>query len=184
MNNTSESRTQATAMTQRRRVAFLLILITDAGFIAWGAMAALLPDHLLGPGSEPILKAEYEGFTGGSWSELTGTSPAIASFITILFRMYGTFNVVFGLLGVTIAATAFRRGERWAWWALLVSNTIALGSATTFDRVVKAIGVFEMSEYLGLVAVYVALAVTAPFVARGRPLQSSSMQGRDTGTIA
>ena len=32
----------------------------------------------------------------------------------------------------------------------------------TFDRVVKAIGIFEMSEYLGIVMIYVALAVTVP----------------------
>ena len=79
--------------------------------------------------------------------------------------MYGTFNVVFGLLTVAITINAFRRGESWAWWALLIGNTIAFGSAITFDRVVKAIGIFEMSEYLGIVMIYVALFITAPFLA-------------------
>ena len=41
------------------------------------------------------------------------------------------YNVLFGLMGSAIAITAFRRGERWAWWALLVGNTIALVSAIT-----------------------------------------------------
>jgi len=145
------------------RFAWILILIADAGFIAWGAMAALATDHLAGPGSTPILVAEYENFTGLSWIELKTASPKIAGFITILFRMYGTFNVVFGLLTVAITVNAFRRGERWAWWTLLVSNTIAFGSAITFDRVVNAIGIFEMSEYLGIVMIYVALFITAPF---------------------
>ncbi|HET9433437.1 MAG TPA: hypothetical protein VFO37_06750, partial [Chitinophagaceae bacterium] len=81
----------------------------------------------------------------------------------ILFRMYGAFNVVFGLLTVAITVSAFRRGERWAWWTLLVANTIAFGSAMTFDLVVNAIGIFEMSEYLGIVMIYVALFITAPF---------------------
>ena len=146
------------------RLAWILILIADAGFIAWGAMAALAPEYLTGPDSTPILIAEYENFTGLSWSQLNTTFPMIADFITILFRMYGAFNVVFGLLTVAITVSAFRRGERWAWWTLLVSNTIAFGSAITFDRVVNAIGIFEMSEYLGIVMIYVALAVTAPFL--------------------
>ena len=146
------------------RIAWILILIADAGFIAWGAMAALATEHLTGPNSTPILVAEYENFTGISWIELKGISPKIADFITILFRMYGAFNVVFGLLTVSITVSAFRRGERWAWWALLISNTIAFGSAITFDRVVNAIGIFEMSEYLGLFMVYVALAITAPIL--------------------
>ena len=145
------------------RFAWILILIADAGFIAWGGMAALATEHLIGPNSTPILVAEFENFTGLSWVELKTASPKIAEFITILFQMYGAFNVVFGLLTVAITLSAFRRGERWAWWTLLVGNTIALGSAITFDRVVNAIGIFEMSEYLGLVMIYVGLFITAPF---------------------
>jgi hypothetical protein len=155
-----------------RRAAWLLILLADGGLLAWGAMAALAPDRLSGPGAVPILTAGYEGFTGGSWSELANASPATASFITLLFRMYGVYIVAFGLLAIAVTATAFRRGDRWAWWTLLVGNTIAYGSAMTYDWTVRAIGPFELSEYLGLAAVYAALAVTTPFRAAGRVLPS------------
>jgi hypothetical protein len=152
-----------------RRVAWILVFIVDAGFVAWGAMAAGFPDYLLGPGGTPILTAGYEGFSKGSWSELASTSPMTASYITVLFRMYGVFNVAFGVMAAAIAVTAFRRGERWAWWALLVGNTIALASAMRYDWIVNAIGPFELSEYAGLVLVYAALAVTAPFRAASAP---------------
>jgi len=158
---------------KRRQIALILILIVDVGFVAWGAMAAALPDHLLGPGGTPILPAGYEGFTGSSWSELVSTSPMTAKYIGVLFRTYGVFNVVFGLMAVAIAVTAFRSGDRWAWWALLVGNTIALVSAMTYDRTVNAIGPFELSEYLGLALVYGALAVTAPFLPARTPLRST-----------
>ena len=151
-------------MGRRRHVAWILILIVDAGLVAWGTMAAAFPDHLLGPRRVPILTAGYEGFTKGSWTELAGTSPMTARYIGVLFRMYGVFNVAFGLMALAITVTAFRRGERWAWWALLVGNTIALVSAMTYDRMVNAIGLFELSEYLGLALIYVALALTAPFL--------------------
>jgi hypothetical protein len=157
------SGTRTTAMTRGRRIALILILIVDAGFVAWGAMGAAAPDYLLGPGGKAILPAGYEGFSGGSWSELARTSPMTAGYIAVLFRMYCIFNVVFALMTIAIAVTAFRRGERWAWWALLVGNTIALVSAMTYDRTVNAIGPFELTEYLGLVLVWAALAVTAPF---------------------
>src|SRR5262245_17251439 len=101
---------------RRRHVALILVLIVDIGFVAWGGMAAALPDHLLGPGGKPILPAGYEGFTGSSWSQLVSTTPTTAGYITVLFRMYGIFNVVFGLVACAIAFTAFRRGDRWAWW--------------------------------------------------------------------
>ena len=156
-------------MNRRRHVAWILILIVDLGYIAWGTMAAAFLDRLLGPGGKSILPAGYEGFTNGSWSELVRTAPKTARYFEVLYRMYGVYNLVFGLTGSATAVTAFRRGERWAWWALLVGNTIALVSAITYDRTVNAIGPFEMSEYVGLAMVWVALAITAPFVGEGRP---------------
>jgi len=148
-------------MTRMRRVAWILILIADVGLVAWGAMAALAPQYLLGPGSRPVLPAEYESFTRQSWQDLASTSPMAPAFMTVLFRVYGAFNVAFGLVTVLVAATAFRDGQRWAWWALLAGNTLAYGSAMAFDWTVNAIGPFELTEYLGLAIVYVALAATA-----------------------
>ena len=158
-------------MKQARRFAWLVMLIADAGLLAWGAMAALAPDYLLGPGSKPILAAGYERFSGRSWQELMATSPAAVSFMRVLFRVYGAYVLAFGLLAVAVAATAFHHGERWAWWALLVGNTIAFGSAMTYDWTVGAIGPFELTEYLGLALIWGALAVTAPFRAVERQFE-------------
>ena len=155
----------------RRRVAWILILIVDLGYVLWGAGAAIAPDHLLGPGGKAILPAGYEGFSGGVWSALA--APA-ADYMAVLYRMYGVYNVLFGILGSCIAVTAFRRGERWAWWTLLVGNTVALVSAMTYDKTVHAIGPFELTEYLGLVLVWVAFAMTAPFRPNARVFPAAS----------
>ena len=148
----------------RRRVASILIIIVDVGLAAWGGMAAAFLYQLMGPGGQPILPAGYEGFTGGSWSQFVAADPMSARYMEVLFRMYGIFNLAFGLMAATVAATAFRRGERWAWWALLAGNTITLVSAMRYDWMVKAIGPFELTEYLGLAMVLGALAITAPFL--------------------
>jgi hypothetical protein len=155
-------------MKRLQRGGWILILIVDVGFFAWGAMAAAWPDHLFGPRGAPILTAGYEGFSKASWSTLANTTPMAAKYMDVLFRMYGVFNAVFGLMASAIAVTAFRRGDGWAWWTLLFGNTIALVSAMTYDWTVNAIGPFEVSEYLGLVMIYAALAVTAPFHPGGR----------------
>ena len=151
-------------MNTRLRVAWFVILIADAGLLLWGAMAALVPEYLLGPGFAPILTAGYEGFTKSSWSELAHTSPMTAEYITLLFRMFGVGNVEFALLACAIAATAFSRGDSWAWWALLVGNTIGFGAPMAYDRIVGAIGPFEILEYVGIAAIYGALAATAPLM--------------------
>src|SRR6476646_8926790 len=108
-------RHQEGTMKKLHHAAWILILIVDVGYIAWGAGAAAFPDHLLGPGGRAILPAGYEGYSGGSWSELAGASPLIAGYMTVLYRMYGLYCVLFGFMGSAIAVTAFRHGERWAW---------------------------------------------------------------------
>ena len=150
-------------MKRLQRVAWILVLIVDVGYIAWGAGAAVSPDRLLGLGGTAILPAGFEGYSGASWSDVSGGSPLIAGYMTLLFRMYGLYCVLFGFMGSAIAAIAFRRGERWAWWVLLIGNTVALVSAMAYDMTVSAIGPFELTEYLGLALVWAALAVTAPF---------------------
>ena len=161
-------------MKRLQRVAWILILVVDVGYIAWGAGAAASPDRLLGPGGKAILPAGYEGYSGGSWSELSGASPVIAGYMTLLFRMYGLYCVLFGFMGSVIAITAFRRGECWAWWVLLIGNTVALVSAMTYDMTVSAIGPFELTEYLGVALIWGALAVTAPFRAVERPVRATA----------
>ena len=154
------SETRSSLLTRWRHGAWLVILIADAGLLLWGAGAAFIPHTLPGPGSTAILPAGYEGYTGGSWQQLTATSPEIAGYITLLFRMYGYYIIAFSILAMAIAAKSFRSAERWAWWALLVGNTIAFISAMTYDRIVGAIGPFELSEYVVLGAIYGSLAVT------------------------
>jgi hypothetical protein len=166
---------------QWRRFAWVVLLVADAGLLVWGAGAAAIPEHLPGPGGVPILPAGYEGYSGGSWHELVATSPLTAGYITLVFRMYGIYIVAFALLAVTIAATAFRRGERWAWWLLLVGNTVAFVSAMTYDRIVGAIGPFEWSEYLGLALIYASLAVTAPWPAGARAAISGAASPSSAG---
>ena len=159
------------AMARWRGVAWIVILIADVGLLAWGAGAALLPGSLPGPGSAPILPAGYQGYTGGSWQHLVAVSPETAGYITLVFRMYGIYIVAFSSLAIAIAATAYRRGERWAWWTLLVGNTVAWISAMTYDQIVGAIGPFELTEYLGLALIYGSLALTVPSSSTGKDPQ-------------
>ncbi len=163
METTKKDASVKTTVNSWRRIAWILMLLADVGMLAWGAMAAIAPEHLLGPNSTPILIAEYQNFTGYSWSQLTTTMPNAANFLTLVFRMYGIYGVGFSLVAIPIAVTAFRRGDKWAWWALLAGNTLTYVSAMIFDQIARAVGPFEVTEYIGLAAVYFALAVTVPW---------------------
>ena len=156
---------RVTPLARVRQYAWLGIVVADAGLLAWGALTVLAPEC---PGA--CMTNGYETSTGQSWAALTAASASTSNFLLLLFRVFGAYNVAFGFLGIAVAVTAFRRGEVWAWWALLIANTLAYGSAMTYDRMVGFIGTNEMLEYVCLGAAYAALAVTAPVQARRRPV--------------
>ena len=157
------------ATARPRQFAWIALAAADVGLLAWAGMATLAPDRLVGPHSTPILPAGYEGFTGASWQALSASMPRATEYLTLLFRMFGLYGVAFSLLAIAIAATAFRRGERWAWWALLVGNVLTYVGAMAYDQIVRAVGPFELTEYLALMVVFASLAVTAPLGARRLP---------------
>lgn len=90
--------TTADTFTRRLHIASIVILVVDIAYIGWSGMAAALPQGLLGPGGKAILPAAFDGFTGGSWSELLRTSPLIAKYVLLIYRMYGIYCAVFGVM--------------------------------------------------------------------------------------
>ena len=98
-------------------------------------------------------------------------TPLVAGRITLVAvgRLLGGFNVAVGALTGLVAATSFRRGETWAWWALLIVNTIGFGAPIAFDPATGAIGLFEQLEIVAIVAIYAMLAISARASLRRRP---------------
>lgn len=137
--------------TRRLRVAAATIAVADLAILAWGVLALLSP-HQMAPG--------YDAYTGQTWAELKQQSPATAGYILVLTRLVGALNIATAIPLLVITLTAFRARRRWAWWTLLVGNTIAFAAPITYDVTTGAIGIFEVLEWLLLAAVYVALAAT------------------------
>ena len=142
-----------------RRYAWIAVVIAELDLIAWGLMAAALPQYMPGPANAAMLPVQYQTFSDASAVWLAGRT---AAFITLEFRLLGVLSMTIGIMGLLVACTGFRRGERWAWWALLVGNTIAFAAPMTYHHLVSAIGPFELTEYVGITLVYIALVVSAP----------------------
>ena len=56
--------------------------------------------------------------TNISWAEMQAADPAAANLINELFRSNGASLITASILSSAICLTAFRRRERWAWYAL------------------------------------------------------------------
>jgi hypothetical protein len=74
--------------------------------------------------------------------------------LTPIFRNtlteYGIMETALGVLVVVLAALPFRRGERWAWFALWVVPLAALGSILNAARVGVSLGPLPVFLAIGL----------------------------------
>jgi hypothetical protein len=63
-------------------------------------------------------KVFMSAVTGITWNELQTTSPGVTHLLDTIFRNNGASLVTVSLLSLAICLNSFRKGERWAWYAL------------------------------------------------------------------
>jgi len=68
-------------------------------------------------GGEAVL---FQGFTGTTWEDLKASNPSVANLIDYQVRAGGRDFLIVGILTSAVAVTGFRRGERWAWFAMWI----------------------------------------------------------------
>ncbi|MEE9181034.1 MAG: hypothetical protein V3U33_00485 [candidate division NC10 bacterium] len=93
------------------RLGWIILLVVSVIFALFG-----LGDILLATAADPAI---VQGITGMTPEELGAVSPEALILANYQTRAGGAAFLIIGLLAATIAWTGFRRGERWAWYALL-----------------------------------------------------------------
>ncbi len=112
------------------------ILLFAPGFVAFiVAITFLLSGFgIIGFADPDLLKNN-----GVTWNEVVAGSPGLANVILTLLILVGIFFVGFTTFVMVISRVSYRRGERWAWYALwyfpivtayLASIALSHGAAT------------------------------------------------------
>ncbi|MDX1534182.1 MAG: hypothetical protein R3291_01000, partial [Thermoplasmata archaeon] len=94
-----------------QKLGWIILLIVSVIFALFG-----LGDII---GATSVDPAIVEGITGLTPEELGAISPEALHLANYMTRALGGALLIVGLLAAAVAWTAFRRGERWAWYALL-----------------------------------------------------------------
>lgn len=77
------------------------------------------------------LEGDFQAVTGGSYEGVLESGPL---FISMLYlRHMGVASFAVSIAAVFILLGGFRKAERWAWWALLVTGAIVVGFATVVN---------------------------------------------------
>jgi hypothetical protein len=70
--------------------------------------------------------------TGRTWGQFAAQDPEVASIYAMDLAVLGIIWAAFGLLAAIISVVPYRRGDRWAWYALWLVPITYGGAATRF----------------------------------------------------
>ena len=91
----------------------ILAVLIGASFVVLRPIIVLLP--------------EDQRFTGLTPDQLKAFNAQLFVWIGFVFRSWGAFAMGLGILVSAIASTAYREGDRWAWWALAIAGLVTFG---------------------------------------------------------
>jgi hypothetical protein len=100
-----------------------IMLLVMAAVLVLGGLGSLATAYRTG----------NESIAGFKSQDLARMNPELLSALRGRRATAASLSVMAGLLIAWIGTTAFRRGEKWAWWALLTS--VGLGAALSLLRV-------------------------------------------------
>ena len=98
--------------------------------------------------------------TNQQWSAFMASSPQISSYISILSSAEGAFVFTSALAHLFIILFAYRKGEKWAWYIVLVITTIGHTVSIVENIYIGDMGIVII-DIITLVISYGALALTA-----------------------
>jgi len=108
-----------------------LVILMGVTFVFFRPLVALLP--------------EDQRFISLTPEQLNAFNPKLFVWIGLVFRSWGAFAIGLGIMLCTVAGTAYRAGERWAWWTLAVVGVLTFG-------IFLAVNVFLGSDFEFLLA--------------------------------
>ena len=115
---------------RRDRYSWILLLVVGLASLAIG-----VGDFALGQAGDTEMVLAVTGMT---WSQLTAASPSVANLVDLLARVLGAWLTGFSLLAIAVSATAYRHGERWAWfamWSVPLAMTLVFLAFASANRI-------------------------------------------------
>ena len=98
------------------QIAYAIFMIMMIIALIYAAVTTIQP-ALLVSRSFPL-------YTDQSWNDFLNASPVLAQYMLILERMAGGLGLAVSIGGLIVLLTTFRKGEKWAWYFILVVGII------------------------------------------------------------
>ncbi|MFX1311436.1 MAG: hypothetical protein ACFFHD_02335 [Promethearchaeota archaeon] len=101
--------------------------------------------------------SDFAAYTGQTYSNYLASSPKFAEIYIITKKLIGIMLLVIGFMIILINEFAYRKGEKWSWFALLISGGIAWGAFIIYKMFIGYIGVSMITFIIGAALLFVGL---------------------------
>ncbi len=123
--------------------------------------------------TEVMFISDVGVYTGQTWTEFLASSPQEATLYIITKKLLGIQLTALSVLILFINTKSYSKGEKWAWWALLIAGGLSWGSMLVYRFVIGYIASSGIITFiLGLALLGIGLAIPAKVILRKEKEQS------------
>lgn len=103
------------------KYAWLILLAIGLLWLVVGIVAVLQP--------EGIFEADAEDVTHIPWTDLKASTPDASKFVIFVYGQMGLLKISWSLFVLAITLSGYRRGEKWAWYMMLLAPILLVSDA-------------------------------------------------------
>jgi len=118
-------------------------------------------------GAEALTTPIFASFTGQTWSDFVTANAKAADLWIMNNRLTVAIVLAVSILGILLALTSYRKGEKWSWFAFLVSGIIVWGSHVAY-YITLASSMNTVLMLIGLVLLVIGLVIPAKAILAGK----------------
>ena len=100
-------------------------------------------------------------YTGQSFSDFLASSPRHAEMYIITKKLFGVLMLLISLLILIITRKSYSKGEKWSWYALLITGTMLWGSLIGYRFVIGYVAPSIVTFVIGVILFVVGIALPA-----------------------
>jgi hypothetical protein len=103
------------------KYAWVILLCVGLLWLLVGFVAVFSP--------EGIFEAAAQSVTNLPWTDLKASSPEASNFVIFVYGQMGLLKISWSLFILAITLTGYRRGEKWAWYIMLLAPILLVSDA-------------------------------------------------------
>ena len=113
--------------------------------------------------TEIMFVSDFAAYTGQTYADYLSSSPEFARIYMITKKLLGIQMVSTSILMIFVAQRCYKKGDKWSWYAMLLSGIVTWGSLLGYKVV---IGYFRLSSssmtfIIGAILLVIGLALPA-----------------------